>query len=126
MKRNPVVPYAIIAVIGILAVIIISFIGVGQRDDILMAEEGGEPEQAEEGGETAAEPDAIYEANCSACHGADLTGGMGPDLTSVGSDHSADEIVDIIQNGTGAMPAQSQVSPEEATALAEWLVEEHQ
>lgn len=129
MKRNPVIPFGIIAVVGILAVIIISFVGVDQRAD-RMAEENGEPEQSEEGGgeggETASDPQAIYDANCMSCHGADMSGGMGPDLTTVGQNYSADEIVDIIQNGTGSMPAQTQVSEEESTALAEWLVENNQ
>lgn len=126
MKRNPVVPYGIIAVVGILSIIILSYVGVGQRDEILAEQEGGgEPEQAVEEGATAAEPDAMYEANCASCHGADLSGGMGPALTEVGSKLSAEEVSDIIQNGVGSMPAQSQLSPEEATAIAEWLVEEN-
>lgn len=126
MKRNPVVPYGIIAVVGILAIIIVAYMGVGQREDILAEQEGGaETEQAVEGGETAAEPDALYEANCSSCHGADLSGGMGPALTGLGSNMTAEEVSNIIQNGTGAMPAQSQLSPEEATAIADWLIEEN-
>ena len=32
MSRNPVIPYAIIAVVGILAVIIISYVGVNHRN----------------------------------------------------------------------------------------------
>ena len=122
MKRNPVMPFGIIAVLGILTVIIISYVGVAQQGDILAAEEGEEPEQAEEG-EVTEEPDAMYEANCSACHGADLSGGMGPDLTSVESSLSEDEISEIIINGRGDMPA-IDVSPEEADAISEWLVEQ--
>lgn len=123
MKRNAVIPYALIAIIGILTVIVISFVGVNQREDIQKAEEGGgTAEQAQEG-ETTGDPEEIFEANCAACHGADLSGGMGPDLTKVGSDHSADDIMDIIQNGQGSMPAQSQVSAEDAEALAKWLSE---
>jgi|SRR5699024_9455791 cytochrome c550 len=123
MKRNPVMPFGIIAVLGILTVIIISYVGVAQQEDILAAEEGGEPEQAVEEGEVAAEPDAMYEANCSACHGADLSGGMGPELTAVESSYSADEISNIILNGQGDMPAVD-VTPEEADAISEWLIEQ--
>src|SRR5699024_191770 len=49
--------------------------------------------------ETAAAED-VFERNCASCHGNDLSGGAGPDLTSIGSDYDADEIGDIIENGT--------------------------
>ncbi|WP_156290710.1 cytochrome c550 [Oceanobacillus salinisoli] len=122
MKKNPLIPYAIIAVVGVLAVIIISFVGLGQRDAIHQAEEGGTEQSAEEG-EVSTDPEAIFTNNCAQCHGADLSGGMGPDLTTIGSKYSADEIVDIIQQGIGSMPAQQQVPAEEADLLAEWLSE---
>ncbi|SFA88476.1 cytochrome c551 [Lentibacillus halodurans] len=64
----------------------------------------------------------IFESNCAQCHGADLSGAQGPDLTSVGANYSADEIADIIQNGKGAMPAQN-VSDEDTQTLASWLAE---
>ena len=119
-SKNHVIPYAIIAVVGILAVIFISVIGVNQREEINNAAEGGE-EQAE-GGEVAA-PEEIFEKNCAMCHGSDLSGGSAPDLTKVGNDHSADEIKEIIIKGTdGGMPG-GLVGDEEAAALAEWLGE---
>ena len=126
MKNNAAAPYAIIAVLGILAVIIISVVGLNQRTDIA---EGDEPEQVEEGGgaaegETAGgDADAVFQNNCAMCHGADLTGGAGPDLTAVGASLSADEIKDIIQNGQGGMPAIPAVQGEELDALATWLSE---
>ncbi|MBR3121355.1 cytochrome c550 [Oceanobacillus profundus] len=126
MRRNPVVPYAIIAILGVLTVVIISFVGLNQRADIQVAEEGGseQTEESQEGETTGGDPEAVFQANCAACHGGDLSGGMGPALTTVGSTHSADEIADIIQNGIGSMPAQSQVAGEELTALSEWLSEQ--
>ncbi|WP_085991886.1 cytochrome c550 [Oceanobacillus senegalensis] len=120
MKKNPLIPYAIIAVVGVLAVIIISFVGVGQRDAIQQAEEGGTEQSAE--GEVSTDPEAVFQANCAACHGADLSGGMGPDLTTVGSKYNAEDITGIIQNGKGQMPA-VQIPAEEAQLLAEWLSE---
>ncbi|WP_010650904.1 cytochrome c550 [Oceanobacillus massiliensis] len=128
MRKNPVVPYAIIALLGVLTVVVISVVGLGQRADIQQAEEGGEQTEqgAEEGqeGETAGgDAEAVFQSNCSACHGADLSGGAGPDLTAVGSKYSADEIAEIIQNGRGAMPPQSQVAGEELSALSQWLSE---
>ncbi|TXL67995.1 cytochrome c [Cerasibacillus terrae] len=123
MKRNPVIPYGIIAVIGILAIVIVAGMGVGQRDAI-QAEQDGEATE-EKGGEEAAasdDPEAIYESNCLSCHGEDLSGGMGPDISKAGADHDADELVNIIQNGIGDMPP-TQVGDEEASVLAEWLSE---
>lgn len=64
----------------------------------------------------------VYKDNCASCHGADLSGGAGPDLTSVGADYSKDEIVDIIQNGKGQMPAQN-LSDDDADLIAGWLAE---
>ncbi|HLR66476.1 cytochrome c550 [Virgibacillus alimentarius] len=123
MKKNAVVPYAIIAVLGILTVIIISFVGVNQRDDIQQAEEGGEKatEETQEG-ETSDDPEAIFESNCASCHGADLSGGAGPDLTKVGGNLSEEEIHDIIINGKGSMPP-GMATEEEAGVLAGWLAE---
>ncbi|WP_163970022.1 cytochrome c550 [Oceanobacillus halotolerans] len=124
MKRNPVIPYAIIALIGILLVIGVSFIGLDQRDTLQNEEEGGAEQQDDaQEGETADDPEAIYESNCASCHGGDLSGGGGPALTEVGSNRSKDEIQDIIINGTdGGMPA-GMATNEEAEVLADWLSE---
>ncbi|MGM0941785.1 MAG: cytochrome c550 [Bacillota bacterium] len=123
MKRNPVIPYALIALVGILAVIVIAFIGLDQRKDIQQAEEGG-GEQAEEAqeGETTDDPEAIFETNCASCHGADLSGGMGPDLTKVGSELSQEEIQNVIKSGQGQMPP-GMATDAEAEVLAKWLAE---
>ncbi len=124
--RNVVMPYAIIAILGVVAVIIISVIGLNQQVDVA---EGDDTEQVEEQegaaeGETAGvDPDTVYQNNCAMCHGADLTGGGGPDLTAVGSKYNADEIKEIIQNGIGGMPAVPAVQGEELEALATWLSE---
>lgn len=113
--RNPLIPYAIIAVIGVLAVIIISFVGVPQREAIQ------NPETEITEGETALDPEEIYQNSCAGCHGDDLAGsGSNPDLTQVGNRLSEDDIIDIIIEGKGAMPA-GLATPEEADVLAEWL-----
>lgn len=64
----------------------------------------------------------VYKTSCAACHGADLSGGAGPDLTQVGSKYSAEEIADIITNGIGTMPAQN-VAGEDLDNLSNWLAE---
>lgn len=123
--RNYVLPFGIIAIVGIFAAIIVFYIGVNQREDIQLAEENGGEEVVEEGeteGETADDPEAIFANSCASCHGQDLSGGAGPDLTSVGGKLSADEIKEIIVNGVGTMPG-GLVGNEEAEVLAEWLSE---
>lgn len=85
-------------------------------------EDNGAEESAEGGSVDADAAEELFENNCASCHGGDLSGGAGPDLTEIGSDHSADDIKDIIENGQGSMPAQ-QVSDDDATTLADWLSE---
>src|SRR5699024_9618100 len=66
-------------------------------------------EESNDGTVDTAAAEEILESNCASCHGGDLSGGAGPDLTAVGADHSSDEIIDIIENGVGSMPQQDQV-----------------
>lgn len=124
MKRN-VLPFGIIAILGVFVAIIVFYVGVSQRDDIQLAEEndGEEVTEEENGeGEVSDDPEAIFANSCASCHGDDMTGSVGPDLTTVGSDHSAEDIEGIINNGQGAMPPGT-APPEEAAVLAEWLSE---
>lgn len=71
--------------------------------------------------DSAAAEDA-YKSSCASCHGQDLSGGAGPDLTEVGASLSADEIETIIADGQGSMPG-GLLSGDDATAVAEWLAE---
>ena len=64
----------------------------------------------------------VYESNCASCHGADLSGANGPDLTKVGSKLSSDEIADIIENGQGSMPP-GMAEGDDVQLLASWLAE---
>ncbi|MFD1066376.1 c-type cytochrome [Oceanobacillus locisalsi] len=136
MKKNPVIPYAIIAGLGLIAVIIISVVGIDQREAIQSGEENGEEQteegaeegEGEEGGDTASADagEEVYQNNCVTCHGDDLASGSAPDLTQVGSTYSQEEIADIVENGTdGGMPAFPELQGEELDALSEWL-SEHQ
>ncbi len=128
MKRN-VLPFGIIAIVGVFAAIIVFYIGVSQEEEIQLAEENDGEEAAddeegdEEEGETDDDPEAMFANSCASCHGDDLEGGMGPDLTSVGSDHSAEDIEEIVENGQGDMPPGT-APPEEAEVIAEWLSSE--
>lgn len=97
--------------------------GGGDDDTSEPADDAGDTEETDDGGsvDTAAAEDA-YKSSCASCHGQDLSGGAGPDLTNVGSDHSAADIEDIIENGQGSMPG-GLLSGDDATAVAEWLAD---
>lgn len=70
----------------------------------------------------AEEAQSIYQSNCMACHATDLSGGMGPELKTVGSRLSQDDIAGIIANGQGRMPAFSgKLSDDQVNTLAAWL-----
>lgn len=55
----------------------------------------------------------IYADNCASCHGADATGGSGPNLVGV---VETDEATDIITNGEDAMPAFGDILSEQDIA----------
>ncbi|WP_123041964.1 c-type cytochrome [Cohnella candidum] len=66
--------------------------------------------------------EAVFKQNCIACHGADLHGGVGPNLTAVGSRLSSDAIAAKISAGGGGMTAfKGVLSDAEIHALADWL-----
>jgi cytochrome c551 len=44
----------------------------------------------------------VFADNCAACHGADGTGGSGPDITG---EDDQDEVTDVVLNGEDEMPA---------------------
>jgi cytochrome c oxidase cbb3-type subunit 3 len=71
--------------------------------------------------------EALYAAECSACHGQDATGGFGPDLTAASYQHgkSPAEIRESISAGRGAnMPGYAgQLSDAEIDSLVEYLLQ---
>ncbi|CEI83580.1 cytochrome c-551 [Oceanobacillus oncorhynchi subsp. incaldanensis] len=83
---------------------------------------GGEAEDGESASiETGEE---VFQNNCASCHGQDLSGAAGPNLTEVGSNYSQDEIADIVENGTdGGMPAFPDLGDDDLDELAKWLSE---
>src|SRR5690625_5218381 len=115
MSRNPLIPFGLIAVIGIVAAIIFSVIGLSEQQNIAEGEEDGEAVSS-------LDPEAIAQS-CMGCHGQELAGtDQVPGLQDAGSRFSEEEIYDIIVNGIEgtAMPG-GVVSNEEAQVLAEWL-----
>jgi mono/diheme cytochrome c family protein len=85
-----------------------------------------EPDASEDSG-TADEDDGspdgedVYYSVCGGCHGVDAEGGAGPSLQ--GTALSVAEITSIAMEGTGSMPAMLSGQPDEAEAVARWLVE---
>lgn len=117
MSKNPIVPYAVLAVLGIVTMIVIASFGIGQREAIQ------NPDAVEES-ETIEDPEEIYKNACASCHGDDLSGNSGPELQEVGNRLSEEEIDEIITEGIEpAMPA-GLVDPEESAILSEWLAEQ--
>ncbi|MEA3318945.1 MULTISPECIES: cytochrome c550 [unclassified Bacillus (in: firmicutes)] len=112
MNRNPLIPFAFIAVLGLGLMFLLSFVGLDQAEKIASGEDETVELSAEE----------LYQQNsCIGCHGGNLEGaGAAPALTDVGDRLSQEEIQNVIVNGQGAMPA-GLATPKEAEVLAEWL-----
>jgi|SRR5699024_1956494 len=117
MSRNPVIPYAIIAVLGIVTIIIIAYVGVNQREAI-------ENPDAVQEGETIEDPEEIYKNMCASCHGDDLSGDSAPELQQVGNRMSEEEIKTIIIEGTDSGMPGGLVDNVEAELISEWLAEQ--
>ena len=72
---------------------------------------------------TGVDAEKIFANNCASCHGNNLEGNVGPNLTKVGSKYSSEEIQEIIKNGKGQMPAGILKEDEEIVAVADWLAD---
>ncbi len=82
------------------------------------------------GPELAAKGAAIFRTNCVACHGPDLHGGIGPNLTDDTWIHGGkpDEIVHTITNGVAAkgMPTWGPIlGPEKIRQVASYVISMH-
>ena len=97
MKRNPIVPYMLIGIMGIVLVFFLSVKGIGDSKEIANEAEGGGEEVV------AFEPDAYSLQACITCHGENLEGASAPTLHGTGL--SQEDIADILRNGRGGMPA---------------------
>lgn len=66
--------------------------------------------------------DSSYQQSCASCHGGDLEGLSGPELTNIGASLSEDEILDAILNGRTGMPP-GMLQGDEAENVAAWLAD---
>ncbi|QPC46908.1 cytochrome c550 [Mangrovibacillus cuniculi] len=116
MNRNPLVPFLLIAILGIGTMFFLSIKGLGDAEEIAAEHEGGGEEQAST---EEFDPATFYASNCASCHGGNYEGGFGPALA--GTELSAEKIKDILQNGQGQMPA-GLVPEENLDAMTEWIL----
>ncbi|MFC4619527.1 PQQ-binding-like beta-propeller repeat protein [Camelliibacillus cellulosilyticus] len=65
---------------------------------------------------------ALYKNNCASCHGQNLEGGVGPDLSHIGQTMDEKAIYNQIVNGSGRMPA-GLLKGIQAEAVAKWLAQ---
>ncbi|NMO94404.1 c-type cytochrome [Paenibacillus lemnae] len=82
---------------------------------------GGDKPNENAGIEDSALP-ATYKQNCLSCHGGQLEGGFGPGLQTIGSKLTQEDIINVITNGQGRMPAfEKRLEENEILSIAEWL-----
>ncbi|KKI88582.1 hypothetical protein WQ54_30785 [Bacillus sp. SA1-12] len=115
MNRNPLIPFLLIAVLGIGLMFLLSFKGIGDHEELAKGDE--EPKTDDVAN---AKPEDIYKQSCVSCHGQNYEGAAGPALKGVGEKLSADEIKETIKNGRGIMPA-GLVPDEKLDEMAEWV-----
>lgn len=122
MKGSPLIPFALIALIGIVLMAGLSAYGLSERNAAEEGEDGAAEEEVTEIEDPIAAGEELAQASCINCHGGDLAGASGPAINNLNGTYSAEEISEIIQNGIGAMPPQTQYDPAEADAIAEYLL----
>lgn len=125
MRGKPLYAYAAIAVMGLALMVVLSFVGVNQKDARLALE--GEEEQPAEQTVDTSDPMALgeqaYQASCIGCHGGNFDGPMAS-LQGLADRYSEDEVKAIIIEGIPgtAMPG-GLVGQEDVDALTEYLLE---
>jgi mono/diheme cytochrome c family protein len=80
--------------------------------------------EPDSGGGTTSPGQAVYEANCATCHGADGSGGVGPQLSdgkaAEAFPDAADEVA-VVTNGRGGMPSfEGDLSAQEIDEVVEY------
>ncbi|HLK65333.1 MAG TPA: PQQ-binding-like beta-propeller repeat protein [Bryobacteraceae bacterium] len=66
----------------------------------------------------------LYVAQCSVCHGADLTGngGQAPALNEIGKQRTAEQITQTIKQGSGRMPGFPNLRAQSLRAIVQYVV----
>jgi cytochrome c550 len=119
MNRNPLIPFLLIAVLGIGLMFMLSFKGLGDAKDLAKEKKGGGEKKTEQ--TASAKPEDIYKQSCVSCHGDQYQGGAGPALKGVGERLSEAEVKETIKNGKPpAMPG-GLVPDENLDAMAKFI-----
>ncbi|MDQ0231613.1 cytochrome c550 [Metabacillus malikii] len=120
MKRNPLIPFLLIAVLGIGLMFLLSFKGLGDHKELAAGDEG------EKSADLAnATPEELYQqAGCIGCHGDNYEGvGNAPSLIGAGEKLGVDGIKKTIQEGRGGMPGGLIQDAEQLDKMAQWVSE---
>lgn len=125
MRGKPLYPYAGIAIVGIAVMIVLSFVGVNQKDARIALE--GEEEPAQQETADSASPtllgEEVYQNTCIGCHGGNFEGPMAS-LTGLGDRYTKDEVKKIISEGIeGTAMSAFDLETEELDAIADYLLE---
>ncbi|WP_052353808.1 c-type cytochrome [Neobacillus jeddahensis] len=75
-----------------------------------------------EANDTLKDGDAIYAAKCSACHGGNLQGAVGPPVTGMAKKYTDKQLTKLITDGTNKMPGHL-ISDDQTKMVVEWLME---
>ncbi|ASB88332.1 cytochrome c [Bacillus sonorensis] len=117
MNRNPLIPFLLIAIMGIGLVFILSIKGLYDAKEI-----AGEGNKTAQENKADASPEEIYKANCVTCHGENYEGVSGPKLKGVGDHLDKGQIKEKIEKGGNGMPA-GLVPAEKLDDMAKWVSE---
>ncbi|WP_078545598.1 cytochrome c550 [Litchfieldia alkalitelluris] len=117
MNRNPLIPFGLIFIFGIGLMFLLSFVGLGNMEEIANGGEEAAPQET-----ASASPEEIYQQKCSSCHGVDFSGGVGPDLHGVSGRYSPEEIKTILNEGKGIMQG-GLVPADKVEEMVAWLNE---
>lgn len=90
---------------------------------IFPPKQGGEAAGGAGAPTTTIDAAAVFKQNCASCHGQNLEGAVGPNLTKVGAKLTVDDITKIIKDGGATMPGGLLKKQPEIQAVAKWLSE---
>ncbi|KQL57324.1 MULTISPECIES: c-type cytochrome [Bacillaceae] len=96
--------------------------GNGDEAEAPETDNGTDDETSEVGEYDEALAEQTYQQSCIQCHAGLSEGGTGPALAN--NNLSSNEIREIIVNGRGSMPAQSQLEEDEVDNLSMWLADQ--
>lgn len=109
--------------LAIAAIFFLTWAAVDQHNKNELAQGGAQGDETAGIVDEDSEGHEIYKtSSCIQCHASDLSGASAPALLGIGDEYSAEEILDIIDNGMGAMPPQGDTLDQaDKEVLVDWL-----